>query len=123
MRQMCKKMTRLKQSKSPLFFSLTPSLRTTMTTSSPTQEHDTEHEVLTYSRVAGSINNLVGRDTGKMELKMDTPLTKALEALSSIPSVQSSVYIYGEENIVTIGGVDAGTLSHPKVDVILEKST
>ena len=95
-----------------------------MPTSTPPHECNTEHEVLIYVHTQQHIDKLTTRANSAMPMKLSTPLTKAIDALSCIPFVQTSVHIPVDQKAgFTIANIEAGTFYKPKVDVILEKST
>ena len=99
-----------------------PSLTVKMSTAT---QCDNEHEILTYIRAKQRMCEIIKKGT-PMIMKMGTPLTKALDAMSCIPFIQNAIAVSDDpkysHDTLTIAGVEAGTLYNPKVDVILEKS-
>ncbi|KAF8812934.1 hypothetical protein BYT27DRAFT_6399752 [Phlegmacium glaucopus] len=93
------------------------------TMATPTDESNTEHEILTYIRVQQGIDDLVSNNVDTMTMVQKTPLTKALDAMSYIPFVNFPVRLSDKEApIFSVENNKAGTLYKPNVDVILEKS-
>ena len=76
-----------------------------------------EHELVTYRRVQGRLDNL----SGGMRIETHGPLIKALDRLSCVPFVSFPVAFERDSQIV-IAGEEAGTLAKPDVDVILKHS-
>ena len=63
-------------------------------------------------------------DFGATAMAINTKLSRALDAMSCIPSMQFPFDLgSGEGSVFTIGEVPAGDMGHPNVDVILQKST
>jgi hypothetical protein len=91
--------------------------------STATQGDIDEHEILTYIRAKERMDRIMMNSWRfGMKMKLNTPLTKALDAMSSIPFVQRGIEVCENHSALTIAGVDAGTIYNPKVAFILEKS-
>ncbi|KDR67005.1 hypothetical protein GALMADRAFT_258670 [Galerina marginata CBS 339.88] len=85
-----------------------------------TYEPGSEHEVLTYIRVGRNIN-MPDANLNPMDMKKNTPLTKALDSMSCVPFVRFPARFY-EDLAFTVSNVAAGTVYEPNVKVILDKS-
>src|ERR1700691_5546456 len=76
-----------------------------------------KHEIQTYLRVSEALSYL---ECG-IPIKINTTLTKALDAMSCMPVVQFPTEM--AQCALSIEGTSAGTLDKPEVELLLQKST
>src|SRR6266481_1896641 len=97
-----------------------------------TTQPPAEHGVMHYIRIQEKLDHLPGKarswidpvDFGAIPMAINTNLSRALDAMSCIPFMEFPFDLgSGGGCDLTIGGVPAGDMQHPNVDVILQKST